>query len=192
MRDPKEYTAEGAWIAQVADDTTHVVDSAMPHDTKATHDTKAAHDTKADSMYGAASRHHQYESTAAHAPAITRKSASRICEIATAAVVGAVVAPLMFGAVAPAVAGALGFSAKGIVAHSVAAGMMSTMGGAATQAGSIVATMQAIGVTVAVALSPAVAAAGAMVGASVASAAAKGSILAIDAAPTAGRDRVKG
>ncbi|KNE58429.1 hypothetical protein AMAG_18245 [Allomyces macrogynus ATCC 38327] len=203
VQDPEKYTATSAWIAQVADDTTHIVDSAMPCVTKAAGDTKKSianpatefrtYDTRdyKSYMYDSATHHHDYDNVAAHATVIARKSTSKIYAIATAAVVGAVVVPLVIGAVAPVVAGALGFSAKGIVAHSVAAGMMSTMGGAVTQAGSLVATMQAIGATGAVAFSPAVSAVAAVVGASVASAAAKGSVLAIDAATAAGRDRVE-
>ncbi|KAJ3361406.1 hypothetical protein GGF32_007330 [Allomyces javanicus] len=204
VQDPEPFTAETAWIADVADDTTHVVDSGMPQ--RVTQPLNKAkkytahyeneyrvHDARDYTayMYDSAVHHHHSSNTAVYAPAITRQSTSWDCGIVAAAVVGAVVAPLVIGAVAPAVAGALGFSAKGIVAHSVAAGMMSTMGGAATQAGSLVATMQAIGATGAVALSPAVSAVAAVVGASVASAAAKGSILAIDAAPAAVRDRVE-
>ncbi|KAJ3360730.1 hypothetical protein GGF31_002766 [Allomyces arbusculus] len=84
---------------------------------------------------------------------------------AGAAAAGVVAAPLVAGATVPAMANALGFGTSGIAAHSTAAGMMSTLGGAATQAGSVVATLQSIGATGTLPAAPAVIAGSSVVGA---------------------------
>ncbi|KAJ3360734.1 hypothetical protein GGF31_002770 [Allomyces arbusculus] len=90
--------------------------------------------------------------------------------VAGAAAAGAVAAPLIAGATVPALANVLGFGTSGIAAHSTAAGMMSTLGGAATQAGSLV-TLQSIGATGTLAVAPVVVAGASVVGAVAGSAA---------------------
>lgn len=86
-------------------------------------------------------------------------------------IVGAVLTPAAVVVATPIVAGALGFGATGIVAGSTATSMMSVLGGGATAAGGVVATLQSAGATGTIAFSAmttaAMATAGGLLGAAI-------------------------